>query len=67
MLEELGEALGWPRGLRSGSAAGLNVGSNPAGVMDVCLSVVSVVCCASRGSRDVPIPRPWQLHQVSCA
>jgi hypothetical protein len=38
----------WLRGLRLTSAAarllGLG-GSNPTGSMDVCLSVVSVVCC----------------------
>jgi hypothetical protein len=39
-------------------------GSNPAGGMDVCLSVVSVVCCTGRGPCDGPFSRLEEVYRI---
>ena len=41
-------------------------GSNPAGCMDMCVSLVSVVCSQVQISATGPIPHPEKSYRVWC-
>ena len=41
-------------------------GSNPAGCMDVCVSLVSLVCCQVKVPETGPIPHPGKTYRVKC-